>query len=340
MMAFLTVLYIGLNLWNSRHKKIWKITLVYSFLYLWVVAAFSITKADYYTYERSYYYNEMSGISLGLQPLWKAMMYFGREKGLSYQTFQSVIIFISLLLLFWLVSRYISNYSWVLIFYLFYPFALDGIQIRNFLAFVVVLWGIEFYIVNENAKFRLIKFLLVILLASMIHVSMAVYAVFCVLCIPSLSRKESLKVLGIISAGFCAIFLEINSGSTLLAEIFSEFLGEQRSEWLVVKTHWGFLLYWAYQLLLFVLLYVGEKYAVNDGSESAQKIKRLKESLWPLTFLLPIYIFNFSMYRYLRNFTILFYVCAVYYLQHIRSQRRRWSYFMMIVGVVLFMIVS
>jgi hypothetical protein len=174
----------------------------------------------------------------------------------------------------------------------------------------------------------------------MIHFGLFLYVIFALKCIRNVKPKDLIKYISVFFVLLCILFVKAFSGNTVLRDTFTEFIGSQRSVWLVMEMKWGFLVYWVYQILLFGLLNLGEKYAVYDNTNSAIKIRNLKSTLWMLILFLPIYMFSFAMYRYLRNFTVCFYICIVYYIQNIKSKNKRFIYFILVIVVVCFMTVS
>jgi len=88
--------------------------------------------------------------------------------------FISSLIFLSLLI--YISVKDNRNYYWVLLLYFIYPFFMDIMQVTNFYMEVIV--NISLYIYVRSEKYRIIKFYLLIFLASTFHSGGLVYSLF------------------------------------------------------------------------------------------------------------------------------------------------------------------
>lgn len=115
-----------------------------------------------------------------LEPSYKGGFEFGYQLlakisanlGLNYNQFLLVISILGLGLISSTIKLFTNRISYVLGLYFIYPFIWDVVQIRNFLAMSIIIYGIR-YLISENKNYY--KYILCVLLASTVHVSSLFY---------------------------------------------------------------------------------------------------------------------------------------------------------------------
>lgn len=96
----------------------------------------------------------------------------GTVLDLSYEQFIFVIAFIGLTLIASTIKLFTSNSAYALVLYSIYPFILDVVQIRNFLAMSIIIYGSR-YILTYKKEY--IKYILCVIIASSVHISALFY---------------------------------------------------------------------------------------------------------------------------------------------------------------------
>lgn len=179
-----------------RKKKIYAIFLI---VFLWVLFAFQYGNADYFSYENMYqhfavYDTSNSFSNIGYKILCRVFFSFG----IKYDQFLVIEATVGLLIIAYVIFKNCKYPGIVLVLYTIYPYIMDTVQIRNFLAESIILLGISLYI--NQAEFRgYIHMGICLVIASLIHVSALVYLVL--LLIPAL-KKKYLKII----IGFAVVF--------------------------------------------------------------------------------------------------------------------------------------
>lgn len=141
---------------------------------LWVLFGWNQWNGDREAYEL--YYTRESLSDWGVEIGYGALNLLGNNLGLSYQAFQISIAAVTLTLLY----RYLVTVSRgplvSLVVYAVCFFALDYVLVRNFLAFVILLQG--FIILFKGGFSSKFRYLVVVIVATMVHQSSLVFLVF------------------------------------------------------------------------------------------------------------------------------------------------------------------
>lgn len=184
-------------------------------LLLFIIAVFlmgSVTGgADFENYEYRY------SLSLPLSLLstsdfgYSLICNFFHTRGYTFFEFRMILSFVSLFILFRFFGRYCYYYSSIaIVCYMLFYFAIDVIQIRNFLSFVVFLIGFP-YLFKNTYKSKII-YSIFVLIATTIHAS----SVFYLLLILINAKRNVLLKTAIVA-------------SPILLMIFMSFLGSIES---------------------------------------------------------------------------------------------------------------
>ena len=336
-MEFLVSVFCVVNIFALFSKRKIQIYLswIITFLTLWITSGWCYLSLDTYNYISSFERASISNLSFGQQPLWQIMMFVARSVGIDYYLFQALVCLTSVLLLLKVVSNYLDNAALVFLLYFLFPFFLDSVLVRNFLGYSIVVYAIDKYLVDESMKCRFFKYITLVAIAGMIHVSMYSYLAFAINFIPFIYSKWRTRIsLVTVTIGF-AVFFKITSGSTFLTTLLESFLGERRSAILTAKTEWGFLLYWGVQFAALLLVYMGVFFAQASNQKEQIRLVKLSRVLWSVQLFLPLYIFSFDMYRLQRNLMILFYVIYIGCIRRISSAKVRALYTLGVIGFTL-----
>lgn len=195
MLATVSVIFIILGL----IKKDSKVLFYLIFVLLIILFAGSTGNADQLAYMNNYtnilYGMSDSSFEYGYQLLCKVCLILG----MSYNQFLFIIAFTGLTLIASTIKLYTSNIAYVLALYFIYPFVWDTIQIRNFLAMSIIIYGSRFII---SYKKEYIKYFICVIIASLMHVT-ALFYISALLVV----FKNTKKMLNIVSITACASIL-------------------------------------------------------------------------------------------------------------------------------------
>ena len=137
---------------------------------------FDFSVADYRDYWHFYQISPVYTYrSLQMEPAMLFLAQLFLSLGLQWNHLLVCLEAAGLLLLWSLARRYADNAAWVLLAYALFPFALDQIQIRNFLAYALVLYGCRFLIEEGRTWGGKGKFLFFVLLACGFHFTALAY---------------------------------------------------------------------------------------------------------------------------------------------------------------------
>lgn len=281
--------------------------------WMWVLIWSATDKPDYGAYlkryERTRYVVEGPDIGHAFTS------HLAAKAGLSYDAYLAIVSAIALTLIVVTVLRYTDNLSYVLVAYFAFPFFFDAIQVRNFLAFSIVFFGLR-YLARGN-RFDTLKFLLCVVIAASFHTVSLAYLVFLV---PSLLKRRALvQLLALLIPGMLALALINPAAFAQLAELLTpEETGDRAAFYLVsIRLGGGFLLQSGLQI--FALFVTSRAAAAVETSElpltgrDAERARLLRLSVWWLAMMLPLtstYLFNSSFWRVSRNTLLITYLAA------------------------------
>lgn len=165
----------GLSLIKSKSKYIYFLL----FLYAWVLFGLNTDNVDLNNYKGRF----IGGSGLISEPIFLGMMKVFRKLGFQYQGFLAVYALICLILLSVLILKLSPNPAAVLCLYLIFPFCLDTVQIRFFLAssIFILASGCLIRYQNDRKGIYIVLFFGLLLIASGVHYSAALFAICAVL---------------------------------------------------------------------------------------------------------------------------------------------------------------
>lgn len=136
------------------------------FIWLFILFAFSSNNADYNMYINNY--NEFgTKLQFGNYFLFKLVCFVFYNIKFSYRIFLVVYSLVGLLLIFSVIKKYSKKINYSLILYFFMPFVFDFIQLKNFMAFSIIIYALP-YLFDNNKK-SILKYLLLNIIASLFH---------------------------------------------------------------------------------------------------------------------------------------------------------------------------
>lgn len=168
---------------NYRIIRIKKFTLTYDqlvggvlILLAWILAGLNTWNPDYNGYSTSYDNLTKETILNSRARGYYLIVFVFKSLGFSFQGYIALMSFLVLVLVYKSIKHYTNNYNLAFLAYLIYPFLIDPIQIKQWVANAIVLYSLRFLI--ETSRKNIIKFVTCLAIAVLIHSSCMYYAVF------------------------------------------------------------------------------------------------------------------------------------------------------------------
>lgn len=346
MIEFFIIIVIFLGMIFKKSKLLTWIMLLIAI----VLIGGSSFNADYYSYENNYF-----SIGNGLEN-WDFEFGFqlinklAYKLGFSYQDFRIIIALIGMLLIYQTVKKFTQNTAYVMSLYLIYPLILDTIQIRNFFAMSIVIYGMRYIISLE--KYYL-KFIIAIALATSIHATMAFYLAFLLVSLKNNQKMISVVVsISVLSTILMPYIIKTASFFIASDKISTYFYTETS-----ILTQIGVFIYFFYSIYIIVFLETilskldvkKMKYAdtveekiLSDSrnSEINDMLIIDKKTIVSINIIallsLPLVINNLNFFRLYRNIFIINYI---YYAVYFESDKKTYnSYFAQLLVLVLIVV--
>ena len=287
---------------------------------------------DYYTYYKVY--------TLGadvFEPGYNLISKIACDVGLSFFAFRNILIAISIIMLFVSLNLMHMNCNIAIALYGIVSMTLDFIQIRNFLAFSIVLFSLHWLF--ENTKKGKIKYLIGVLVASSIHSISLVYLLF--LLYDGNEQKKSFhhKILVALFVGMLCMSVLMKVGPISISSI-SQYLflfNEQKeAAYTMSSLQWGFLLFWLPEIIFIMISWYIRKKTMEI---SAKETAVVADSLFWLNIciacLFPLCIVNINFVRIFRNFAIVNYGLLPVLLSLPKDPFWFWNTLLFIINIIL-----
>lgn len=276
-------------------KKNSKFTFYLLFTWMWILFAFNHANADFRMY-RSIYNGTLSVSSMeyGFVLLCKIF----RNLGFNYNMFLALYSFVGLTLIKKTIFKYSKNISLALALYFIFPFVFDVIQIRNFMAFAIVIYSLK-YLLDEKEK-NLKKYILLVLLASTFHTFSIIALAFMFL--NKFNSSKSILISFLVITGIVII---LRNG--LLVDILSKVLNSDKVAAYFIDSRYmpglkTSLFSIAICLLMYIISYLIYKKNKNSFSSLTYQIFIF------ILILIPLLFYNATIMRFPRAMLILLYI--------------------------------
>ena len=289
----------------SLLKKDSKLFFILILFWMWVLFTFNYNNADYSMYMNMYYgYIEQSS-----EFFFSFLLDMARKINLSYIVFRGIYGFICLYLIGITIYKNSKNKSLVLSFYFLFPFVLDVVQIRHFMAISIITYAIPL-LYSDNKK-SIFKYILLNILAIGFHY-MAIFYLILILV-----KRFSIKKVTIISIVAQIIFLFVMQ-SNILIDILLKFLPENkvyiyfisdklRSSYLLILQ--CLIVQLISLISVFVCYYIYRKHnKCIDNIDTKKEINIYKNTLkinLLILILIPAYFYNLDLIRIFRGISIM-----------------------------------
>lgn len=302
------MLYVGfailviLNLIFAIRKRHSKFVFFLSFVFLWILIAGNTHNPDLQAY-KNIYYGDNRSIELGFVLLTKLF----RNMNISFEAFVAIISFFCLVMTFTTIKLYTKNLNLVMGLYMIYPFVIDAIQLRNFIATSIVIFSIR-YLLRNNLKNKL-KYVFFIILAGMMHQLFFFYLLFLLIDI----KKRNTKIKVIVGSSLLfSVLVFLNGNSIPLLDQILPISPEKYRRYFSTKLRYGFLINWSFNLLYLFLINLSKKRVSQNKNElDVSNIERYITLVFWINVVtvvfFPLYMLNVNFYRLYRNISLINY---------------------------------
>jgi hypothetical protein len=283
-------------------------------LFISTVAAFNTSIAD-----RTSYYNMYIRIGRGsfiterVEIGFRYLVKWGNAIGLDKEAFFFIIFVITLTLFYISFSRYVKKSNIIFLFYLLFPFGIDAAQIRTMLSNAMVIYAVWY--LREFSIKNIVRYLCIIILATLIHNSALFFVVLCVCYL--VRDRWQFFLYNIIAVIICYIIFS----RSILMDLASKVIINSAGFSYISETS-GSLRFYGYVLCCLVLIGFYEYCRRCNRIENVEQKKYINMiyyinimSIWSGIFV----YFNNNFTRLIRVFVILNYILLQMFLENERS---------------------
>lgn len=265
------------------------------FVLAWFLIAGNYDNADYANYLHRY---DM-GKEVLLDAGFSVLCYFFDTLGFDYQGFKSILSLLCLLLVFRTIKKVSLRPAFIGSLFLLFPFILDVIQFRNFVAYSIVFAGIP-YLYETGIK-NAIKYVIIVIIATSIHFS----AIFYLLFLLSKIRLKSWHI----ALGILMVFV----AKEFFKAFFSDYLDTDKLEFFDSPSKLG-ALFGSFVIIMNCIIiyyvYKSKKKCMITSNKDFFTMRFNAGNMWLLcnvllVFIIPFLLDNGNYYRIFRNIIIL-----------------------------------
>lgn len=303
MLIIFSVLLIHIGLIKRQSKILFYII----WILLLLLFGGSTENADRIAYMNNYEQSTFGAFDAPFEYGFQLLCQIGSFLGLSYDQFLFVIALIGLALIASTIKLYAGNSSYTLSLYSIYPFVLDTVQIRNFAAMSIIIYGSR-YILSHKKEY--IKYIISILLASSVHVSALFYFSGLIVAFKNTKKLFTIVVVAAISSIFLIpIILPYLTVITSIEKIEAYTLTETS-----MFTKVGIIAYFAYFIsLLLIARNILNRVQREDNAPSQSKFVQIDpEAVLKINIIcipiLYLMIDNLNFFRVCRNIMVINYI--------------------------------
>lgn len=318
--------------YNKKGKSVFVIGVIF----LTILFSFTIDNADYINYLKEY--TEAATMNWNdTEPIWILLMHIGNVLGLSFAFFRALLFIMSIILMFSTVSKITDQINMVLLLYTIYPFIIDSTQIRNFFAMALLIYALQF--LASCKKNNILKYILLVIGASLVHNIFIVYIVLVV--VKFLDFKKSIMFTSIL---FLVVLILFKLLPNIVLLYFSDYHnGAAHADKYVIKNLVSILMIIALALFYFMVvlgaIWANKQFTNIQASKelSNEKIEFMQTLLKcilliSISFLLNIYSMDFS--RVLRNMVVVEYAIVISAIDKLREKTK--IYLRIMIGISIY----
>lgn len=171
--------------------------------FMWIIYGLNTMSGDYIAYENVYTNFISEGFQNHFEPLFSLLMSICVKLGISYQGFLMVLATIFICLTYLAIKQYTKYTALALSIYMIFPFVCFVSQLRIGIASAIIIYSIKYLISNE--KNSTLKYLIFLLLATLIHYSSLLYIILLLTKIAKNNNKINRRKLYVFT--FIGIFI-------------------------------------------------------------------------------------------------------------------------------------
>ncbi|KON82895.1 hypothetical protein AF331_18785 [Rossellomorea marisflavi] len=257
-----------INSYQIRDTPSFDIIFVFIFVFMWILFGWNTGNADYNNYNYIYNFIDASGDYPAVEVGFKWIVKICILLGLNYNGFLITYSFIGLMLITSTAKKFTNNTTLVLVLYFVYPFLLDVVQIRNFLSMALMVFATR-YLIQDGWK-GVLKYILLILIATTFHYSSIFYLLFLLTKIKSYKKITIITLLSIFFGYAAYNFLTVFIIRFLSMDRYTTYFSESTSLYAKIL----FVFYFAFSLILMFYVYKrikrGKYQQLSSSSNSDQ----------------------------------------------------------------------
>lgn len=292
-----------------------KIVTVLLFILMWILFGWNYWNGDYDMYERNYKESIFALFEKTYETGYVLLNILFNSFQCSFQEFFMTMSGISLLLLLRFVLKYSLYPALFSVIFLWIFLPLDYVLLRNFIAFSIVLQGICSLI--DNVKYKYLKFILFVLLASTIHSSSIFYLLILVIA----ARDTELKFQVILAVAVGITMFYATFGKLILYNFLEDF-GRGRGEFYQTNLVTFFSLFLAQLLCTNFIVYAYSQIKAEKKTFINSNFYLLFFNINLIFFFLIVLYYDFSIFvRLFRHISIINCILITNILYHLNKNK-------------------
>ena len=264
------------------------------------------------------YYSSYEGTEIFIRKKemgFELLITIAKKIGLDFYQFRAIIYVFSGLSIWFFFTKMGLDKNIAFSMYAFYPFVYDGIQIRNFLAFVIILLFLPSYF--SGTKKGIFLYVVGVLISFSIHFIGILYLIFILINFNSkkiIRKRQKILIFSFVLSMLLIIFMKILPSISLkmMNILISQLDGARiRNYFDHSGNQWGFVIFLFLELMF---VYISKKCRdslYKNTTKQGVIMYRLAENIFwinvAICCLSPLLIANVSFYRLFRNILLINY---------------------------------
>lgn len=188
----------------------------------WMLMCLNTANADWATYSQAYSLHDEQWIQDLFPRMWILLCDIGVSFGMTFLQFRMVIGSLALLLIIKFIKKYSTYPAAVMALYLIFPFLMDVVQLRTFLAVSISLSALELLIERPDRK-NVGLYIAAVLFAATIHAVALVLLAFCLVVL----QERQLKTVTLVLATLVVVCITTGLGN----EIATMLIGAEKADY-------------------------------------------------------------------------------------------------------------
>lgn len=301
------------------YKEKLKWVTAYIFFVMVFLAGCRTGAADDSSYVYEYYHVNQAENSAGRYVGYKYLVKLFSDRGLSFEAYKVILYAMMFLLLIYSIKRLTDKVNTVLALYMIFPYAIDVIQMKSFVAHVFAFYGISILIHNyknrKNVVRKVVLFVIIELIAGSMHFS-AIYYLFAGIYWIVIHDYEAMKrwifvtVVTLISAiylGVMRYIFQIAIRMNMIGALEGEYMERY---YVSVHTRFGALIpaTWTILMLYYCTRSWREMNTEKVIQSNGEIIKKIGAFMLTSAMLIPFFMIYIYLSRLLRVYMLLMYL--------------------------------